>query len=95
MIKNNEKLKRISIAGISFCFMISIAGYINYKYNPEREKDLGQTVYVNSSNDEVNIYKEAGTVFNNKEKKISLGYLSHYSHILVYIFYSYIICIYI
>ena len=68
MIKNKEKLKRISIAGISFCFMISIAGYINYKYNPEREKDLGQTVYVNSSNDEVNIYKEAGTVFNNKDK---------------------------
>ena len=32
MIKNKEKLKRISIAGISFCFMISIAGYINYKY---------------------------------------------------------------
>lgn len=68
MIKNKEKFKRISMAGISFCFMLAIAGYINYKYNPEREKDLGQTVYVNSNSDEVDIYKEAGVVFNNDDK---------------------------
>lgn len=40
-------IKRSQLAIISFVFMIMIAGYINYKYNPEREKDLGQTVYVN------------------------------------------------
>lgn len=68
MIKNKEKFKRFTMAGISFCFMVAIAGYINYKYNPEREKDLGQTVYVNSNNDEVNIYKEAGAVFSNNDK---------------------------
>ena len=68
MIKNKEKFKRILMACVSFAFMVSIAGYINYKYNPEREKDLGQTVYVNSSNDEVDIYKEAQSVYNNKDK---------------------------
>ena len=68
MIKNKEKFKRILMACVSFDFMVSIAGYINYKYNPEREKDLGQTVYVNSSNDEVDIYKEAQSVYNNKDK---------------------------
>lgn len=67
-MKNKEKLKRLSIAGISFCFMLAIAGYINYKYNPEREKDLGQTVYVSSSSDEVDIYKEAEEVFSNSDK---------------------------
>ena len=36
-MKNKEKVKRFLMAGISFCFMITIAGYINYKYNPERE----------------------------------------------------------
>jgi alanyl-tRNA synthetase len=40
-------IKRSQLAIISFIFMIAIAGYINYKYNPEREKNLGQTVYVN------------------------------------------------
>lgn len=70
-MKNKEKVKRITMAVLSFCFMVTIAGYINYKYNPEREKDLGQTVYVNSNNDEVEIYKEAGTVFNNSNNKIS------------------------
>ncbi len=70
-MKNKEKIKRISMAVLSFCFMVTIAGYINYKYNPEREKDLGQTVYVNSSNDEVGIYKEANSVFNNSDDRIS------------------------
>lgn len=53
-----DKLKKYGIALISFCFMLAVAGYINYKYNPEREKDLGQTVYVSSNNDDVDIYKE-------------------------------------
>jgi len=57
-MKINEKVKRFGVAALSFTFMLSIAGYINYKYNPEREKDLGQTVYVNSNNDNVNIYDE-------------------------------------
>ena len=57
-MKNKEKIKRFAMAGMSFCFMLLIAGYINYKYNPEREKDLGQTVYVNSNNDKVDIYDD-------------------------------------
>lgn len=57
-MKNKEKYKKILIACSSLMFMISIAGYINYKYNPEREKDLGQTVYVSSNTDDVNIYTE-------------------------------------
>ena len=65
-MKNKEKIKKISMAALSFCFMVAIAGYINYKYNPEREKDLGQTVYVNSNNDQVDIYSE-----NKEEDKIS------------------------
>ena len=60
-MKNKEKIKRFSLAGISFCLMLAIAAYINYEYNPEREKDLGQTVYVNSNND-VNIYKDTKNV---------------------------------
>lgn len=51
--------------------MLAIAGYINYKYNPEREKDLGQTVYVNSNNDEVNIYNDSKTVNKSKDETIS------------------------
>lgn len=58
-MKNNERNKKYLIAGLSFCLMISIAGYINYRYNPEREKDLGQTIYVNSNVDQVELYKEA------------------------------------
>ena len=65
-MKNKEKIKKFSMAALSFCFMVAIAGYINYKYNPEREKDLGQTVYVSSNNDQVDIYSE-----NKEEDKIS------------------------
>ena len=61
-MKNKEKIKRYTMAVVSFCFMLVIAGYINYKYNPEREKDLGQTVYVNSNSDDVNIYKDTESV---------------------------------
>ena len=57
-MKNKEKYKKFGLALISFVLMISIAGYINYRYDPEREKNLGQTVYVSTNNDEVNIYEE-------------------------------------
>lgn len=54
-------VKRSALALISFIFMLTIVGYINYKYDPEREKDLGQTVYVNAKESEnlgVSIYEE-------------------------------------
>jgi len=42
--------------------MLVVAGYINYEYNPEREKNLGQTIYVNGKDssevDVVSIYEE-------------------------------------
>ena len=40
-------IKRSQLALLSITLMLTIAGYINYKYNPDREKNLGQTVYVN------------------------------------------------
>ncbi len=71
MKDKKERMKRLSMAAFSFCLMLAIAGYINYKYNPEREKDLGQTVYVSTNNDEVNIYKESKDVFSNTEDNIT------------------------
>lgn len=61
-------IKRGQLAMLSVAFMVMIAGYINYKYNPEREENLGQTMKVNSSDvylynvsqDKVNVYNEAG-----------------------------------
>lgn len=53
-------IKRSQLALLSLSFMVMIAGYINYKYDPEREKNLGQTVHVSGSDvflynsDEVN-----------------------------------------
>lgn len=70
-MKNKEKIKRFAMAGVSFCLMLVIAGYINYKYNPEREKDLGQTVYVNSNSDEIKIYEEIKNVINPENETIS------------------------
>lgn len=61
--------KKSRMAILSFGLMVLVAGYINYKYNPEREKDLGQTVYVNSKDgftyDTVSIYDD----INEKEKE--------------------------
>lgn len=57
--------KRSALALICFVFMITIVGYINYKYDPEREKDLGQTVYVNSKDSYeygVSIYSEENEI---------------------------------
>ncbi len=55
-------IKRSKLAILSIAFMLMIAGYINYKYNPEREKNLGQTVYVNGKDsftyENVSIYSE-------------------------------------
>lgn len=55
-------MKRSTIAICSFMFMLAVVGYINYKYNPEREKNLGKTVYVNGkdsfSYENVSIYSE-------------------------------------
>lgn len=55
-------IKRGQLALISLTLMLAVAGYINYKYNPDREKNLGQTVYVNgkdsSTYDNVNIYAD-------------------------------------
>lgn len=58
-------IKRGQLAMLSISFMIMIAGYINYKYDPKREENLGQTMKVNSdevylytSNEDVDLYKE-------------------------------------
>lgn len=69
-------LKRGQIAILSISLMAVVAGYINYKYNPEREKNLGQTVYVNGKDSfmygDVDIYGENGQdaeeVINNNAK---------------------------
>ena len=73
-------IKRGQLALLSISFMIMIAGYINYKYDPKREENLGQTVRVDSdevylytSENNVDIYKETtsnidknDTMYNNK-----------------------------
>lgn len=55
-------MKRSQIAIISLSLMVMIAGYVNYKYNPEREENLGKSVYVNSKDgfmySNVSIYEE-------------------------------------
>lgn len=75
-------IKRSQLAMLSVSLMIMIAGYINYKYDPEREKNLGQTMRVNSgdvylyetSNNTVDIYKEIyeenKEVLSNKDESI-------------------------
>lgn len=56
-------MKRSQIAIISLSLMVMIAGYVNYKYNPEREENLGKSVYVNSKDgfmySNVNIYEDS------------------------------------
>lgn len=63
-------VKKSQVALLSLSLMVMIAGYINYKYDPEREKSLGKTVHVNGSDvflynvtqetgtDQINIYDE-------------------------------------
>lgn len=49
-------VKREKLAILSIALMVIVGGYVNYKYNPEREKTLGQTVLVNSK--DIKIYEE-------------------------------------
>lgn len=54
--------KKSSLTICSFILMLMIAGYINYKYDPNREQNLGQTVYVNGKDaytyENVSIYEK-------------------------------------
>ena len=56
-------IKRSTLALLSVGLMVTVAGYINYKYNPEREKNFGQTVYVNGKDgytyENVSIYEDS------------------------------------
>lgn len=67
--------KKSRVAILSFGLMLLVAGYINYKYDPDREKDLGQTVYVNGKDsftyDSVSIYDDnaASSVDENVSKE--------------------------
>ena len=66
-------VKRGKIALLSLTLMLLIAGYINYKYNPEREKNLGKTIYVNGKDsymyENVSIYNEEESSISNIEEK--------------------------
>ena len=59
-------MKRSQIAIISLSLMVMVAGYINYKYNPEREENLGKSVYVNSKDGF--IYSNV-SIYEDKEEK--------------------------
>ena len=76
-------IKKSQIAVLSILLMAGVAGYINYKYNPEREKNLGQTMYVNGKDsftyDKVNIYSD-----NNTEEKASNDAKTEESSIAVF-----------
>lgn len=58
-------IKKSQIAVLSIILMAGVAGFINYKYNPEREKNLGQTMYVNGKDsftyDKVSVYSDDKT----------------------------------
>lgn len=61
-------IKRGNLAILSLTLMIMIAGYINYKYDPKREENLGETVLVDSSDNQyvyngdehIEVYTEIG-----------------------------------
>ena len=70
-------IKRGQLAMLSISFMIMIAGYINYKYDPKREEQLGQTVkvdgsnvYLYTNNNDVNLYGENLDVLSDKNNNI-------------------------
>jgi len=70
-------IKRGQLAMLSIAFMIMIAGYINYKYDPAREEQLGQTVkvdgsqvYLYTTNTGVNVYEETKDTLGNKNESI-------------------------
>ena len=54
---------------MSLLFMLVVAGYINYKYNPEREKNLGQTIYVNGKDSFK--YENVSIYGNSNEEKLN------------------------
>ena len=62
-------MKKSQIAIISLSLMVMIAGYVNYRYDPEREENLGQSVYVSSKDgfmySNIKIYDETDS--NNAE----------------------------
>lgn len=62
-----EFLKKSKLALLSITLMLVVAGYINYEYNPEREKNLGQTIYVNGKDNSgnVDIYNNTSATSNN------------------------------
>ena len=68
-------IKKSQIAVLSIILMAGVAGYINYKYNPEREKNLGQTMYVNGKDsftyDKVNIYSDDKSEKEGAESSVS------------------------
>jgi len=64
--------KKSKLAILSITMMLVVAGYINYEYNPEREKNLGQTIYVNGKDTEgldvINIYGKDETKSSDAEE---------------------------
>ena len=78
--KVKKFLGKSKLSFLSILIMLVIAGYINYEYNPEREKDLGQTLYVNGKDSgliNVDIYEEI-----NKENKEPI--LNSNGHVSIY-----------
>ncbi|MEG1705017.1 MAG: SpoIIIAH-like family protein [Clostridia bacterium] len=77
--------KKGKLAVISITLMLVVAGYINYEYNPEREKNLGQTVYVNGKDstniNTVKIYEESKKEKNkyeySKKEESSISVFKH------------------
>lgn len=59
-------MKRSKLALLSVGLMLTVVGYLNYKYNPDREKNLGQTVYVNGKD---SFTYENVSVYSEEEKK--------------------------
>ena len=66
-------MKKSQIAIISLSLMVMIAGYVNYRYNPEREENLGQSVYVSSKDgfmySSINIYDDQDTKIETEKTK--------------------------
>lgn len=64
-------MKKSQIAIISLSLMVMIAGYVNYRYNPEREENLGQSVFVSSKDgfmySSINIYDEKDNGYESEE----------------------------
>lgn len=65
-------LKKGKLGFLSITLMLVVAGYINYEYNPEREENLGQTIYVNGKDTtllDVDIYDQINEENANKEEE--------------------------